>query len=112
MHLDQTRWYRLSLTPPASIRLDGDCTGISVSEAEWPKSSGKDFEARCTHCYACPPALDSADDGFLPAPPYEDPVEVKPIDLLPNARCAYQALAISVKHKQVLLCELQQDIAT
>lgn len=67
---------RLDLATPASIRQDNECSGITVSEAEWPNSSVKDFEG-CTHCYADPPAIASADDGFLPAPPYEDPVEVQ-----------------------------------
>ena len=67
---------RLDLATPASIRQDSECSGITVSEAEWPNGSVKDFEG-CTHCYADPPAFASADDGFLPAPPYEDPVEVK-----------------------------------
>lgn len=67
---------RLDLTPPASIRHDNECSGITVSEAEWLNCSRKNFE-ECAHCYATPPPMASADDGFLPAPPYEDPVESK-----------------------------------
>ncbi len=67
---------RLDLATPASIRQDSENSGITISEAEWPKGSVKDFEG-CTHCYATPPAIASADDGFLPTPPYEDPVEVQ-----------------------------------
>ena len=67
---------RLNLTPPASIQQDSENSGIIVSEAHWPNSSAQEFEAYA-HCYATPPASTSADEGFLPAPPYEDPIEVQ-----------------------------------
>lgn len=76
-----------------SIRIDGEALGITVSEANWPNSSGKDFEARCTHYYACPPLQDAADEGFLSTPPYEDPVEVcKLISLCKSSTYMHAAL--------------------